>query len=120
MPITISHQEWMRRTFSPTRRRSTTLKALDEAVRVRHEPAAKKAMIEWIKEHNRNSKDWHRSVRNKDGAMETMYKQLGIMGSEVPYANIGQEMDDKLAKAHLRREQRLAKQKPFYRQDASV
>ena len=45
--------------------------------------------------------------------METMYKQLGIMGSEVPYANIGQEMDDKLAKAHLRREQRLAKQKLF-------
>jgi hypothetical protein len=113
MPITISHQEWMRRTYSRTRRRSATLKALDEAIRIRHEPAAKKAMIEWIKEHNRFSKDWHRSVRNKDGVMETIYKQLGILGSEVPYANIGQEMDDKLAKAHVRREQRLAKQKLF-------
>lgn len=70
-------------------------------------------MIDWVKEHNNQGKDWHRSARNKDGAMEAMYKQLGILGNEVPYDNIGQEMDDKLAKAHLRREQRLAKQKLF-------
>lgn len=113
MPITISYDEWMRRTASRMRRRSEELKALDEAVRIRHEPAAKAAMIEWIKVHNRGGKDWHRSVRNSDGVVKVLYDQLGIMGSEVKYDNIGQEMDDKLAKAHIRREQRLAKQRLF-------
>ena len=68
---------------SRTARRSTALKELDEAIRIRHEPAAKKALIEWIKAHNKKGKDWHTSVRNKDGVVEALYKELGILGSEV-------------------------------------
>lgn len=45
--------------------------------------------------------------------MEELYKQLGVLGSAVPYKNITEEMDDKLAKAHIRREQRLAAAKMF-------
>ncbi len=113
MPITISYDEWRRRTFSRTARRSTALKELDEAIRIRHEPAAKKALIEWIKAHNKKGKDWHTSVRNKDGVVEALYKELGILGSEVSYANAGQERDDQLAKEFIKKEQRLAKQKLF-------
>ena len=113
MPITISYDEWRRRTFSRTAPRSTALKELDEAIRIRHEPAAKKALIEWIKAHNKKGKDWHTSVRNKDGVVEALYKELGILGSEVSYANTDQERDDKLAKEFIKKEQRLAKQKLF-------
>jgi len=113
MPITMNYQQWMKRTYSRMHPRSNTLKALDEAIRIRHEPAAKKAMEIWIGEHNRKNKDWHRSVRNSDGAVEALYKELRIMGSNVAYKNITEEMDDKLAKAHIRREQRLAKEKLF-------
>ncbi len=113
MPITMNYTEWMRRTHSRTKRRSSTLKALDEAIRIRHEPAAKTAMLSWIKEHNAKGKDWHRSVRNKNGAMEAIYQELRILGSEVVYANTDQEEEDKRAKAHLRHEQSLAKQRLF-------
>ena len=113
MPITTNYAQWMKRTYSRTRRRSESLKAIDEAVRIRHEPAAKAALIQWIKEHNKQNKDWHRSVRNSDGAVEALFKELRIMDSDVAYRNIGEEMDDKLAKAHIRREQRLAKEKLF-------
>ena len=113
MPITINYDQWMKRTYSRTKRRSATLKRIDEAIRIRHEPAAKSALEEWIKEHTRSNKDWHRSVRNSDGVVEALAKELRIMGSTVVYRNTGEEMDDKLAKAHIRREQRLAKQKMF-------
>jgi len=108
----MDYNQWMKRTYSRTKRRSTSLKALDEAIRIRHEPAAKKALEQWIQDHNRQNKDWHRSSRNVDGAVEALCKQVGLMGT-ISYKNIGQEMDDKLAKAHLRREQRLAKEKMF-------
>jgi len=112
MPITMDYSQWMKRTYSRTKRRSASLKAVDEAIRIRHEPAAKKALEQWIGEHNRQNKDWHRSSRNVDGAVEALCKQVRLMGT-ISYKNIGQEMDDKLAKAHLRREQRLAKEKMF-------
>ncbi|MDH3469653.1 MAG: hypothetical protein OES26_27835, partial [Gammaproteobacteria bacterium] len=108
----MDYNQWMKRTYSRTKRRSASLKALDEAIRIRHEPAAKKALEQWIQEHNRQNKDWHRSSRNVDGAVEALCKQVGLIGA-LTYKNIGQEMDDKLAKAHLRREQRLAKEKMF-------
>ena len=108
----MDYNQWMKRTYSRTKPRSASLKAIDEAIRIRHEPAAKKALQQWIQEHNRQNKDWHRSSRNVDGAVEALCKQVGLMGA-LTYKNIGQEMDDKLAKAHLRREQRLAKEKMF-------
>lgn len=112
MPITMDYNQWKKRTYSPTKRRSASLKAVDEAVRIRHEPAAKKALEQWIQEHNRQNKDWHRSCRNSDGAVETLCQQVGLMGA-IAYKNPGQEMADKSAKKFLREEQLLAKKKMF-------
>lgn len=95
------------------RPRSDSLKVIDEAIRRRDEAGAKKALISWIDDQNKKHQDWHRSVRNQDHAVEELYKQLGVLGSAVPYKNITEEMDDKLAKAHIRREQRLAAAKMF-------
>jgi hypothetical protein len=44
MPITMDYNQWMKRTYARTKRRSTSVKAVDEAIRIRHEPAAKKAL----------------------------------------------------------------------------
>jgi hypothetical protein len=74
---------------------------------------AKKALVAWIDDQNKKRQDWHRSVRNQDHAVEELYKQLGVLGTAVPYKNITEEMDDKLAKAHIRREQRVAAAKMF-------
>jgi hypothetical protein len=95
------------------RPRSDALKAIDETIRSRDEAGSKKALIDWIDEQNKKRQDWHRSVRNQDHAVEELYKQLNILGSAVPYKNITEEMNDKLAKAHIRREQRLAAAKMF-------
>jgi hypothetical protein len=113
MPLLMTYDQWMKRTHSMIKSRSDSLKLIDDAVRRRDEAGAKKALINWIDEQNKKRQDWHRSVRNGDHAVEDLYKQLGVLGTAVPYKNITQEMDDKLAKAHVRREQRLAAAKMF-------
>ncbi|MGA7341363.1 MAG: hypothetical protein WBE72_13125 [Terracidiphilus sp.] len=113
MPLLMTYEQWMKRTHSMVRPRSDSLKVIDEAIRRRDEAGAKKALISWIDDQNKKHQDWHRSVRNQDHAVEELYKQLGVLGSAVPYKNITEEMDDKLAKAHIRREQRLAAAKMF-------
>lgn len=113
MPLVISHQQWMSRTRSRLHRRSDDLKRIDVAIQRRDEAAAKAALIQWIDGQNKKRQDWHRSVRNGDGAVEELYRQLKVLGSEVPYGNVTEEMDDKLAKAHIRREHRLAATKMF-------
>jgi hypothetical protein len=113
MPLLMTYEQWMRRTHSIVKSRSDSLKLIDEAIRRRDEAGVKKALINWIDEQNKKKQDWHRSVRNGDHAVEELYKQLNILGSAVPYRNITEEMDDKLAKAHIRREQRLAAAKMF-------
>jgi hypothetical protein len=113
MPLLMTYEQWMKRTHSMVRPRSDSLKVIDEAIRRRDEMGAKKALIAWIDDQNKKRQDWHRSVRNQDHAVEELYKQLGVLGTAVPYKNITEEMDDKLAKAHIRREQRLAAAKMF-------
>ena len=113
MPLLMTYEQWMKRTHSLIKSRSDSLKVIDEAIRRRDETATKKALINWIDEQNKKHQDWHRSVRNGDHAVEELYKQLNILGAGVSYSNIGEEMDDKLAKAHIRREQRLAAAKMF-------
>lgn len=113
MPLLMTYQRWMDRTHSLVKSRSDSLKLIDEAIKRRDEAGAKKALIHWIDEQNKKRQDWHRSVRNGDGAVEELYKQLNVLGAVVPYKNITVEMDDKLAKAHIRREQRLAAAKMF-------
>ncbi len=113
MPITLHYDQWMKRTYSATKSRSATLKRIDQAVRIRDDVAGYKALLEWVKDHNRQNVDWHRSVRNQDGAVEALARELRIMGLSVAYTNITQEMDDKLSKADFRRKQRLAKQAMF-------
>jgi hypothetical protein len=113
MPLLMTYEEWMRRTYSMVKSRSDSLKVIDDAIRRRDEAGAKKALINWIDEQNKKRQDWHRSVRNGDHAVEELYKQLNVLGAGVAYRNIGEEMDDKLAKAHIRREQRLAAAKMF-------
>jgi hypothetical protein len=113
MPLLMTYERWMSRTYSRVKSRSDSLKLIDEAIKRRDEAGAKRALINWIDEQNKKRQDWHRSVRNGDGAVEELYKQLNVLGSAVPYKNITQEMDDKLAKAHIRREQRLAAAKMF-------
>src|SRR5271156_1774257 len=113
MPLLMTYERWISRTYSRVKSRSDSLKLIDEAIKRRDEAGAKKALISWIDEQNKKHQDWHRSVRNGDGAVEELYKQLNVLGSAVPYKNITQEMDDKLAKAHIRREQRLAAAKMF-------
>jgi hypothetical protein len=113
MPLLMTYEQWMKRTHSMIKSRSDSLKQIDEAIRRRDEAGAKKALINWIDEQNKKRQDWHRSVRNGDHAVEDLYKQLGVLGTAVPYKNITEEMDDKLAKAHIRREQRLAAAKMF-------
>jgi hypothetical protein len=113
MPLLMTYEQWMKRTHSMVRPRSDSLKVIDEAIRRRDEMGAKKALVAWIDDQNKKRQDWHRSVRNQDHAVEELYKQLGVLGTAVPYKNITEEMDDKLAKAHIRREQRLAAAKMF-------
>jgi len=113
MPLLMTYEQWMKRTHSLIKSRSDSLKVIDEAIRRRDETATKKALINWIDEQNKKHQDSHRSVRNGDHAVEELYKQLNILGAGVSYSNIGEEMDDKLAKAHIRREQRLAAAKMF-------
>src|SRR5271170_7311821 len=99
MPLLMTYERWISRTYSRVKSRSDSLKLIDEAIKRRDEAGAKKALISWIDEQNKKHQDWHRSVRNGDGAVEELYKQLNVLGSAVPYKNITQEMDDKLAKA---------------------
>ena len=113
MPLLMTYEQWMKRTHSLIKSRSDSLKVIDEAIKRRDEAGAKRALINWIDEQNKKHQDWHRSVRNGDHAVEELYKQLNILGPGVAYRNIGEEMDDKLAKAHIRREQRLAAAKMF-------
>jgi len=113
MPLLMTYELWIKRTHSRVKSRSDSLKLIDEAIKRRDEAGAKKALINWIDEQNKKHQDWHRSVRNGDHAVEELYKQLNVLGSVVPYRNITEEMDDKLAKAHIRREQRLASAKMF-------
>lgn len=113
MPLLMTYEQWMKRTYSMVKSRSDSLKVIDEAIKRRDEAGAKRALINWIDEQNKKRQDWHRSVRNENHAVEELYKQLGILGTAVPYKNITEEMDDKLAKAHIRREQRLAAAKMF-------
>jgi hypothetical protein len=113
MPLLMTYERWIKRTHSLVKSRSDSLKLIDEAIKRRDEAGAKKASINWIDEQNKKHQDWHRSVRNGDGAVEELYKQLNVLGSAVPYRNITEEMDDKLAKVHIRREQRLAAAKMF-------
>jgi hypothetical protein len=113
MPLLMTYEQWMKRTHSMVRPRSDSLKVIDEAIRRRDEMGAKKALVAWIDDQNKKRQDWHRSVRNQDHAVEELYKQLGVLGTAVPYKNITEEMDDKLAKAHIRREQRVAAAKMF-------
>ena len=113
MPLLMTYDQWMKRTYSLVKARSDSLKAIDEAIKRRDEAGAKKALIHWIDEQNAKQQDWHRSVRNGDGVVEQLYKELRILGPPVGYRNIREEMDDKLAKADLRRLQRLAAAKMF-------
>jgi hypothetical protein len=113
MPLLMTYERWMYRTHSKVKSRSDSLKLIDAAIKRRDEAGAKRALISWIDEQNKKRQDWHRSVRNGDGAVEELYKQLNVLGSVVPYRNITEEMDDKLAKVHIRREQRLAAAKMF-------
>jgi hypothetical protein len=114
MPITLNYDQWMKRTYSDTKGRSVTLKKIDEAVRIRDDVSGKQALKEWVNGHNRKGVDWHRSVRNQDGAVEVLAKQLLLWHLPISYTNITQEMDDKLAKVEIRRAQRLAKQAMFF------
>ena len=113
MPLLMSHAQWMKRTHSRVKPRSSTLKALDDAIQRRDEAGARRALIAWIDGQNKKRQDWHRSVRTSDHAVEELHKQLNVLGAGVTYRSVGEEMDDKLAKAHIRREQRLAKSRMF-------
>ena len=113
MPLTTTYDQWIKDTYSRFDQRSDDLKKIDDAIKMRNSEAAKAALIKWIDGQNAKRQDWHRSVRNQNGAVEKLYKELGILGAAVPYKNITAEMDDKLAKVQIKREQRLAAAKMF-------
>ncbi len=113
MPLTITYDQWMKDTHSMIKPRSELLKKIDAALKMRNEIEAKKALTNWINEQNSKRQDWHKSVRNEKGAVKKLYDQLGILGAAPVFKNIGSEMDDSLAKAHLKREMRLAAAKMF-------
>ena len=95
------------------KRRSNELKKIDEAIKLNNARAAKAALENWIKAQNAKGADWHKSVRNQKGAVQSLYNNLGILGAAVGYKNIGEEMDDKLAKVEIKRAHRLAASKMF-------
>lgn len=113
MPLTITHDEWMKNTHSLIKPRSESLKRIDDAIRMKNEPEAKKALIKWIDEQNSKRQDWQRSVRNDKGAVKKLYDQLGVFGAAPAFRNIGDEIADKAAKIEIRRAQQLAAAKMF-------
>ena len=109
----IAYDKWMKDTHSLVKPRSESLKKIDEALKKRDEAAAKRALVNWIDEQNKKKQNWHKSVRNEKGAVLQLYKDLKILGNGPTFGNIGAEMDDQLAKAHMKREMRLAAAKMF-------
>jgi hypothetical protein len=99
----MSHREWMKLTDGGSlSMRSAELKALDAAL-LAHErvpiPAKKQALVAalhaWI---NSKGDGWKTSVRNKNNAVENLFRQLGPEG--------GQTKPDRIALSHVRDESR--------------
>jgi len=112
MPLTITYDQWIKDTYSRFDQRSDDLKKIDDAIKMRNEAAAKAALIKWIDGQNAKHQDWHRSVRNEKGAVERLYKELGVLGSAAP-ASLANRLADSEAKTILWNEHRLAAARMF-------
>ncbi len=112
MPLKMTYDDWMKRTYSRIAQRSDDLKKIDEAIKMRNAEAAKTALIKWIDGQNAKHQDWHRSVRNENHAVEELYKELGILGPAASNS-FSAEIADKAAKVQIRRDQQLAAARMF-------
>ncbi|MEO5857798.1 MAG: hypothetical protein ABIR33_02500 [Pyrinomonadaceae bacterium] len=113
MPLSITHDQWIKSTHSLIKPRSASLKRIDQAIQFRDQGETKRALIAWIDEQNSKRQDWQRSVRNEKGMVKKLYDELGILGAAPAFQNMGSEIADKAAKSEMRREQQAAAAKMF-------
>jgi hypothetical protein len=103
-----SYEQWMKDTYSLTRKRSDALKALDETLKPPQDPARiKKALDDWKFEQSRLGKDWRESVRNKKGAATNLYRAVNGLDRR----NLSREELE--AMKYIARMQAMALQKQF-------
>lgn len=113
MPLTMSHDQWMKDTHSIVKPRSESLKKIDVAIRNRNEVETKKALVGWINEQNAKRQDWYKSVRNEKGAVKKLYDQLGILGTGPTFKTPVEQQADRRAKLELKENMRLAAARMF-------
>ena len=111
--MTVTHELWMKETYSRIRPRSDALKAIDAALFKNDKVAAKLALINWIDDQNKKKQDWHRSVRNEKKIVEILYKELNVLGIEIENQSFANMLDDSYAKNEVRKMQFAAKSKMF-------
>jgi hypothetical protein len=111
--MAITHDIWMKETYSRFHPRSEAFKAIDAALLKKDKLGAKLALINWIDGQNKKKKDWHKSVRNEKQTVETLYKELGILGFEIENQSFKNLLADSYAKNEVRKMQFEAKSKMF-------
>ena len=97
----MSHSEWMKRTKGGfTQSRSKALKAIDAALKEfdqapteKNKGAILKALISWQQSKGNN---WKQSIRNKENAVDNLYRQLTGLGNKA----------DMFALSHIQNESR--------------